>query len=250
MPAQRFQDLVDAATAVFIDQGYRRTQMADVAEALGVAKGTVYLCVESKEALFDVALRYADAPRPIAAPTTLPIPTPARGRTLRYVQERLARDPASPTLLAALSRDRTHARPEDLARILREVLQAMTRNRIGIKLVDRCAAEYPELAEVWFGRGRGALLSQLTTYLERGIRRRRFRPVADPAVAARLVIEMLVFWAVHRHWDPAPQPVDPGRVEETVVQMLLGALVREGRAPNSTEPSARRSMPAHSRSRS
>ena len=230
MPTQRFQDLVDAAAAVFIAHGYHRTQMADVAEALGVAKGTVYLCVESKEALFDVALRYADAPRPIAAPATLPVPTPARGRTLRYVQERLARDPASPTLQAALGRGRVRASPEDLARILREIQQAMTRNRTGIKLVDRCAAEYPELAKVWFGQGRGALLGQLTTYLQRGIRLRRFRGVPDPAVAARLVIETLVFWAVHRHWDPAPQPVDPRVVEDTVVQMLVGALV-EGAQP-------------------
>jgi AcrR family transcriptional regulator len=229
MPAQRFQDLVDAATAVFIVQGYRRTQMADVAEALGVAKGTVYLCVESKEALFDVALRYADAPRPIAAPPTLPIPTPAAGRTLRYVQERLARDPASPTLGKALASRRVRPSPEDLAAILREIQQAMTRNRTGIKLVDRCAAEYPELAEVWFGQGRGALLAQLTAYLERGIRVRQFRAVPDPAVAARLVIETLVFWAVHRYWDPAPQPVDVRVVEDTVVQMLVRAVVREAR---------------------
>jgi hypothetical protein len=114
--------------------------------------------------------------------------------------------------------------------ILREVHHAMTRNRTGIKLVDRCAAEYPELAEVWFGQGRGALLAQLTTYLQRGIRLRRFRAVADPVVAARLVIETLVFWAVHRHWDPAPQPVDGRVVEDTVVQMLVGALI-EGTHP-------------------
>jgi uncharacterized protein (DUF2267 family) len=130
-------------------------------------------------------------------------------------------------LQAALGRGRASA--GDLARILREILQAMTRNRVGIKLVDRCAAEYPELAAVWFGRGRGALLAQLTAYLERGIELRRFRRVPDPAVAARLVIETLVFWAVHRHWDPAPQPVDPRSVEETVVQVLLDGLVREGR---------------------
>ena len=132
--------------------------MADVAEALGVAKGTLYLCVESKEALFDVALRYADAPRPIAAPPTLPVPTPPRGRTLRHVQERLARDPASPTLREALGRGRANASAEELAKIARELHQAMARNRTGIKLVDRCAAEYPELAKVWFGMGRGALL--------------------------------------------------------------------------------------------
>jgi AcrR family transcriptional regulator len=229
MPAQRFQDLVDAATTVFIAQGYRRTQMADVAKALRLAKGTVYLCVESKEALFDVALRYADVPRPIATPPKLPLPTPPRGRTLRYVQERLARDPASPTLGKALAGRRVRPSADELTAILREIHDAMTRNRTGIKLVDRCAVEYPELAEVWFGRGRGALLAQLTTYLEGGIRLRRFQAVPDPAVAARLVIETLVFWAVHRHWDPAPQPVDSRAAEDTVVQMLVGALVRDSR---------------------
>jgi AcrR family transcriptional regulator len=49
IPAGRLEQLVECATRVFIDQGYRRTQMADVADALGVAKGTLYLCVESKE---------------------------------------------------------------------------------------------------------------------------------------------------------------------------------------------------------
>jgi AcrR family transcriptional regulator len=203
--------------------------MADVAEALGVAKGTVYLCVESKEALFDVALRYADAPRPISVPSTLPVPTPPRGRTLRYIQERLAHDPASPTLGKALAGNRVRPSADGLAVILREIQGAMTRNRTGIKLVDRCAIEYPELAEVWFGRGRGALLAQLTAYLESGIRLRRFRAVPDTAVAARLVIETLVFWSVHRHWDPAPQPADSRAVEDTVVQMLANALVRDTR---------------------
>lgn len=71
-PDSRFQKLIDAASAVFIAQGYGRTQMAEIAEAMGVAKGTVYLYVESKEALFDVVLRYADAPRPSPFQTPCP----------------------------------------------------------------------------------------------------------------------------------------------------------------------------------
>jgi AcrR family transcriptional regulator len=47
IPAGRVEQLVDCATSVFIDRGYRRTQMADVADALGVAKGTLYLYVET-----------------------------------------------------------------------------------------------------------------------------------------------------------------------------------------------------------
>jgi hypothetical protein len=58
----------------------------------------------------------------------------------------------------------------------------------------------------------------------------------------RVVMETLVFWAVHRHWDPAPKPVDPRAVEETVVQMLVDALA-EGTRPGGTRPSARRRRP-------
>ena len=51
-----------------------------------------------------------------------------------------------------------------------------------------------------------------------------------------------MFWAVHRHWDPAPQPVDPRVVEDTVVQMLVDALAEEPR-PGGTPPSARAAGP-------
>src|SRR5215467_2238670 len=53
-PAARLSQLVKHATEVFIDRGYKNTQMDDIASSLGVAKGTLYVYVESKEALFDL----------------------------------------------------------------------------------------------------------------------------------------------------------------------------------------------------
>src|SRR4030095_17158399 len=91
---------------VFIEQGYARTQMADVAAALGVAKGTVYLYVESKEALFDLVARYADAARPFERKPPLPVRTPKPGATIKYVRERLVHRQLTPTLAKALSRQR------------------------------------------------------------------------------------------------------------------------------------------------
>jgi AcrR family transcriptional regulator len=226
-PDDRFQQLIDAASAVFIAQGYRRTQMADVAEAMGVAKGTVYLYVESKEALFDVVLRCADAPRPIAAPDTLPVPTPPHGRTLKYVRERLTQ-PASATLREALGRNRTRIGAEQFTTILSEIYDSMTRNRTGIKLVDRCAVDYPELAKLWFTEGREVVLGELSLLLTAGMRQHRLRVGSDTAIAARLILETLVFWAVHRYWDPSPQLVDPKAAHETVIQLLVAALFKEG----------------------
>jgi AcrR family transcriptional regulator len=227
IPADRFDQLIDCATQVFIAQGYRRTQMADVAAAMGVAKGTLYLYVESKEALFDLAARYADAPRPIASPPSFPVRTPVRGATLRYVREELARHQVPPALAAALEPRRgTDARAE-LEAIVRELYETLASNRRRLKLLDRSAPDLPELAALWFSGARGGLIALLVRYLEDRISRKRLHAVPDPVVAARLIIETVMFWAVHRHWDAHPQAVDDAVAEATVVRFVVGALAKE-----------------------
>ena len=226
-PRDRIARLVECATEVFIERGYRRTQMADVAKALGVAKGTLYLYVESKDALFDLVARCADDHRPLVTPRALPIRTPKPGATLAYVRERLAKDQMPAALVGALRRGRVRDPRAELEEIVRELYDAVARNRRGIKLLDRSARDYPELAALWFEGARGGLIQLLGQYIADRARRRLLRAVPDPAVAARLLIETVVFWAVHRHWDPHPQTVDESTAKETVVRFIVGALARE-----------------------
>ena len=227
VPAGRLEQLVDCATQVFIEEGYARTQMADVASALGVAKGTLYLYVESKEALFDLVARYADVEQPFASAPDFPICTPKAGATVRYVRERLMQAGTPPRLIQALGAQRVRDVRAELEAIVRELYDTMARNRRGIKLLDRSARDYPELAALWFEGGRGGLIGLLTQYLEDRMRRRLLRPLPDATVAARLLIETIVFWAVHRHWDPHPQTVDEAVAKETVVRFVVGALAKE-----------------------
>jgi hypothetical protein len=70
-------------------------------------------------------------------------------------------------------------------------------------------------------------MALLTQYLETRMRRKLVRPMPDIAVAARLLLETVVFWAVHRHWDPHPQPVDDAVARDTVIQFMVNALVPE-----------------------
>lgn len=220
---ERFHDLLEAATAVFLEQGYRRTQMADVAARLGVAKGTLYLYVESKEALFDAVVRHADRDERAALPAELPVPTPAPGATLEEVRKRVGEN-RIPSLALALTRPRVGDVRAELEAILRELYRVLSRHRVGIKLLDRCASDHPELAAVWYASGRDGALGLFRAYLENRIRRRRLAPVTDPAVAARIVLETVVFWAVHRHWDPSPQAVSDEAAEDAVVAFLMRAL--------------------------
>ena len=226
-PPDRFPDLIQAATRVFLAQGYRRTQMADVAAAMDVAKGTLYLYVESKEALFGVVLRLADAPLPLAPPSPLPLKTPSPGETLREVEKRVSEEASLPALTSALGRRRVRNTRAELEEIVREFYAVLARHRTGIQLLDRCAQDHPDLAAVWYRTGREGALGLLTAYLKDRARRGLLRIPGDAAVSARIVLETVTFWAVHHHFDPSPQPVEEGVATDTVVRFLLAALTEE-----------------------
>jgi AcrR family transcriptional regulator len=226
-PAARLSELVKTATEVFIEHGYKGTQMEDIASSLGVAKGTLYVYVESKDALFDLVLRCADTVHSLQDIPRLPIRTPKRGATLAYVRQRLGENQNLPALATALARTRPTPTRDEFEGIVRELYDTVERNRQGLKLLDRSARDQPELAALWFAGARGGLVAALTQYLEREIRRRAMRQVADVAIAARLIIETVVFWAVHRRWDPHPQLVDDTSARETVIRLLTDAFVKE-----------------------
>ena len=227
IPGDRLEQLIGCATQVFIEQGYRRTQMADVADAMGVAKGTLYGYVESKEALFDLAVRCVDDEAWRATPPAFPVRTPKPGATLRYVRERLTRESIAPTLARALARKRGPAPPGEVATIVHELFDQLARNRCGIKLIDRSSRDYPELAALWFEGARGGLLAALAAYIEAGARQGRLRPVPDVETAARLILETIVFWAVHRHWDSRPTDVGDDVARATVTHFVTSTLEKE-----------------------
>jgi AcrR family transcriptional regulator len=107
-PDDRIERLVEIATEVFIaSQGYQRTQMDEVARQLGVSKGSLYLYVESKEALFDLCVRYADDPDAVTRDElSLPYKSAGGEETLGYVQVRLAQDPAFQEMIGILLTER------------------------------------------------------------------------------------------------------------------------------------------------
>jgi hypothetical protein len=181
--------------------------------------------VESKEALFDLVVRHADDQGRANALT--PDTEPSPGATLRYVRDELERHQHLPRIAEALARRRV----TDVARGAREhrprAFEALARNRGRIKLIDRSARDYPELAALWFEGARGGFLALLEHYLRDRVERGSLRPVPDIPTTARLVLETTVFWAVHRHWDGHPQDVSEEVAEATVVHFVVTALTKE-----------------------
>jgi AcrR family transcriptional regulator len=233
IPADRFPAVVAAAARVFITHGYQRTQVQDVADALGLAKGTLYGYADGKAALFAAAVRYADCHEAWPAVADLPVPAQDEREIATVVAGRLAGEIAELKLVRALEHPLpARATPADfraeLTGIVTDLYARLARHRIAIKLVDRCAPELPELAAVWFGAGRQGNVSGIEEYL---VLRERAGLVSLPGPAplvARTIVEMCALWAVHCHFDPAPgAPTHTEAIDdETVAAMVAEIVVR------------------------
>ena len=225
-PKDRFHHLLRSAAEEFIfSEGYARTQIENIAARAGISKGTVYLYVQSKAALFDLALRYADDPDLVEPPEQLPTPTPAEGSTSRYVSERMSSDPGLLELTDRLTRDPSDDAADELEGVVSALYRLLSDNRWAIKLVDTSALDHPDLAGLWHAAGRNGITSLLEPFIHRRIETGQYAPVPDIPVTARFVLESCMLWAVHIHWDPHPEPLNHAVVEDALVQHLSRGLL-------------------------
>src|SRR5260221_5063714 len=127
-PEDRLDQLADAALTGFGGAGVRLAQMDDIAAEMGVAKGTLYGYVDSKEALFALALESIMRPASLP-PSALPIAAPSEAELLARVRDRIAELGALPALQAALDRQAEADVRAELAGVVGELwdLLALTR---------------------------------------------------------------------------------------------------------------------------
>ncbi len=224
-PPDRYSKLLDVAAAAFVEHGYHRTQMDDIAERLGVSKGTIYRAVDSKDALFAAVINWADTPElipPMGLDTTSGVAAVASELTgeLAAAIARLE--------LTTIVTDRKRLRSAEgfsaeIERLTVGLHRLMHARRTAIMVLDRCSAELPELAAIWFGEGRYAVVDLWQNYL--ALRASHVTTRVDPTVLARTIVEIVTTWAVKISWDPAPRPYpdDTAAACATMVSQLVAA---------------------------
>jgi AcrR family transcriptional regulator len=160
-PEARPEEILDAAFAVFGENGYARTKLDEVAQRAGVSKGTLYLYFESKEALFQAMVRDRILPAVI------------QGEELLRTHQGSTRD-----LLVLFMRNMWgRMRVQEICRIGR--------------LVQSELGNFPDLAQFYTDEVILRSRRLLAAVVQRGVDRGEFRRVA-PDTVARLVSSLLV----------------------------------------------------------
>ncbi|TVT61802.1 TetR/AcrR family transcriptional regulator [Amycolatopsis rhizosphaerae] len=227
VPPRSVDEIAEAAARVFMSKGYRAAGVSDVSAALGLSHGAVYTYAKSKEALLYLALLHLTRPESLAG-LDIPVVRPAPGEIVAMVDAWAADHEVLPVLAGASGGRRRHvAVPEEFGAIIDELYAFVETNRRLLALVERCAQDLPELAQLYFVQRRRNLLAALGDYLRRRIRSGALRPVPDVAAAARFVVETVTWFAWHRIDDPDSAMLDDEVSRRTVRHLLLAAFLPE-----------------------
>jgi AcrR family transcriptional regulator len=220
--SERLESLAIAAIQVFGRLGYRGTRTADVAAKAGMSAGSLFTYVESKEALFHLVFLYALRLLPEAP--ELPLPTPEPGDTVELFARAL-RDAPTTRVRMALTGDEPADAAGELRGIVDELYDIVERSWPLLAVIERCSVEMPELEALWFGEGRGGIFADLTEYLQRRTASGRLRPMPDFATTARVIAELVAWFAWHRRGGRDEALYDDTTARRTVVEFACAALV-------------------------
>ena len=222
--AKRIRELVEAARAVFCRRGFERSQMADVAKEMGVATGTVYLYVESKEALFDLVIRHGAEENPAWLDSLeIPVRTPAPGATVDFLRTVFART-EWPLLESALKRKKPVDALAELDAILREQYGLIRRHRHGLLLLMRSALEFPGLSAVFVHGLRNKLIEYLSQYIAMRAKAGHLRMPGDLQATTALMIQSITWANLQRPLDPGLAELSDGTVEDSTIELLVRGL--------------------------
>jgi AcrR family transcriptional regulator len=189
----RLQAILDAALDVFSQKGFAQTRLEDVAARAGIGKGTIYLYVSSKQALFEALIRSG-----IVVP-------------IEQLEARItALDrPAEDTLRLLL----TFLRTEVLA----------TRRIEIVRLLIAEAGRFPEIAKFYHDEVVARGLRILRIIAQRAVARGEFRSdelVRFPQLAVAPGV-VAILWA---HLFQPFEPLDVEALFEAHLALLMRAL--------------------------
>lgn len=193
----RPSEIVEAGFAEFAEKGFHGTRLEDIAARAGVAKGTIYLYFDSKEALFEAAVRSRILP------------------LLDKVNRLLDYYPGSSTFL------------------LRQLIKTMHRNltrredlRTIIRIMIAEGERFPALTEFYYREFVSKMEAVMNKVIQRGIQRGEFRdgaiaelPIIVGAPGIMAAVWMMTFNQHH--------PIEPEKFLNAHLELVLTALKKE-----------------------
>lgn len=191
------QLIVEAAAAVFAEQGFTSTRVADIADRAGIGKGTVYEYFASKEELLFAVFEWIDSTISARVEAVLAEDTSAREKLIRLLR-----------LGADVVTEQVEMQPVTL-----DFWAASRGHLFEDRHREVCAKSY---------RSYRSLISD---FIREGQQNGDFRPEVDADALAATILSTFDGLGVQLFFD---RSLDPHRITEAFGRVLIEGLTVEG----------------------
>lgn len=186
----RIKAIADAAAGLFLRQGYSKTQISHIAEAIGVSVGTIYHDFAGKKEIMHFVLKCTmdsdfmnqDFERPITDDLFIGLE-----KDIVSVFEKTGND---------FSKHLSNAAADyDLETLVSDAFDLLARYAVGCLFIEKNQFDFKFLAE-HYKAYRKKFFETMMLYLTVFIKSGKVRPLEQPEMTTTLIIEILSWWAM------------------------------------------------------
>lgn len=187
---QRMKDIADAATRLFLRQGYAKTQISHIAKAVGVSVGTIYLDFAGKKEIMHFILKSTVDPgfadREFERPLTDDLFAGLDGEIMALFEQ------SGNDFAAHLQ---SGGAGYDFETLISDAFDILSRYAVGCLFIEKNQFDFPALARSYLTYRRqffDTMLGCIRIFIEQGT----VRPLEHLELSTTLIIEMLSWWAM------------------------------------------------------
>ncbi len=187
---QRIKEISDAATRLFLQQGYAKTQISHIAKEVGVSVGTIYLDFAGKKEIMHFILKCTVDPSFIERDFERPI---RDDLFLGLENEIISLFEKSENDFAAHLRN--NAADYDFETLISDAFDILSQYAAGCLFIEKNQFDFKNLAE-HYSTYRKQFFNTMIDYLKVFIEQGTVRPMEHLELSVTLMIEILSWWAM------------------------------------------------------
>jgi AcrR family transcriptional regulator len=217
MADARLQAVYDAASFLFVKQGYERTQVSEIAAQAGVATGTMYNLFSGKKAILHFVLLCTFDKDYLRGDVELPVQEVETSRLINHLHrvagellEKLEHRAA--TGEPSLTFSETLTLTFDYAANYQVAFNTINDNRVVLKEVRQVYQQYV-----------GRLYAIIEENFSLAISRGEVRQVELPSLHIRNIIDHLIWWAMYLPYQVQDVKLDPTQAKQIALDVLRHA---------------------------
>lgn len=190
----RINSIAEAATLLFLRQGYARTQIKHIAKSIGISVGTIYHDFAGKEEIIHFILKCTIDPDFIDKEFERPI----TDDLFTGVEDEIV------ALLEQTGNDfATHlennADQYSFKALISDAFDLLARYAVGCLFIEKNQYDFPFLAKHYL-LYRKKFLDTMTQYINIFIANKTVRPMEHIELSTVLIVEILTWWSMDRRF--------------------------------------------------